>query len=267
MLITIRHRTGYRYSRPFNHAVQSLRLRPPSGKSQRVLDWTIEIPGIETASRYIDAFGNAVDLVTPPGFSDQLEILAHGVIETYDTAGVSGFTGEAVPPTVFLRATPMTDSTPSMDSLALACRRSARIDALHALLASIHGTIAYDTTATHSQTTAIDAFKAKRGVCQDHAHIFIAGARALGIPARYITGYLLVKDETASVAHHAWAEAYVDDLGWIGFDAANGVSPTENYVRLAVGLDAITAAPVRGTMRGAGSEDMTVEVVVGASQQ
>jgi transglutaminase-like putative cysteine protease len=192
--------------------------------------------------------------------------LAHGVIETFDTAGVAGFTGEAVPPTVFLRPTPMTASIPAMDSLAQACRRATRLDALHALLATIHGTIAYDTTATHSQTTAIDAFKAKRGVCQDHAHIFIAGARALGIPARYITGYLLVDDETSAVAHHAWAEAFTEELGWIGFDAANGVSPTENYVRLAVGLDAITAAPVRGTMRGAGSEDMTVEVVVGAAQ-
>jgi transglutaminase-like putative cysteine protease len=267
MLIAIRHRTAYRYSRAFNHAVQSLRLRPPSGKSQRVIDWTIEVEGIERAVHYVDAFGNHVDLVTPPGTSDHLDIMAHGVIETFDTAGVIGFTSEAVPPGVFLRPTAMTTTSAGIESLARGSKRSNRLDTLHALLGAINGTVAYDTSATHSLTTAIDAFKAKRGVCQDHAHIFIGAARILGIPARYVTGYLLVEDEISSVAHHAWAEAFVDELGWIGFDAANNVSPTERYVRLAIGYDAPGAAPIKGTMRGAEGEAMTVEVVVGASQQ
>jgi transglutaminase-like putative cysteine protease len=267
MLIAVHHRTAYRYSRAFNHSVQSLRLFPPSGISQRVVEWHVDIPGLDHASRYTDAFGNQVALVTPPGASDHLDIIAHGLIETIDTAGVAGFTGEAVPPGVFLRPERMTETSPSIETMAKSCQAPARLTTLHNLLAAIHKTVAYDTEATHALTTAIEAFKAKRGVCQDHAHIFIGAARILGIPARYVTGYLLVEGETSSVAHHAWAEAYVDELGWIGFDAANGVSPTEYYVRLAVGLDAITAAPVRGNMRGGGDEKLTVEVVVDASQQ
>jgi len=267
MLIAIRHRTHYRYSRGFNHAVQSLRLRPPSGKSQRVIDWTIDIEGMDRAVHYVDAFGNSVDLVTPPGTSDHLDVLAHGVIETNDTAGVVGFTQEAVPPGVFLRPTVMTSTSPGIEALARSSARADRLQTLHALLGAINAAVAYDTSATHSLTTGIDAFTAKRGVCQDHAHIFIGAARTLGIPARYVTGYLLVEDELSSVAHHAWAEAFVDDLGWIGFDAANNVSPTERYVRLAIGYDAHSAAPIKGTMRGAEGEAMTVEVVVGASQQ
>jgi len=265
MLIAVHHRTAYRYSRAFNHSVQSLRLFPPSGQSQRVIEWHVDIPGIDQAARYIDAFGNQVALVTPPGSNDHLEIIAHGTIETIDTAGVAGFTQEAVPPSVFLRPERMTETSSGIESMAKACQAPTRLTTLHNLLGAIHKTVAYDTQATHALTTAIEAFKAKRGVCQDHAHIFIGAARILGIPARYVTGYLLVEGETSSVAHHAWAEAYVDELGWIGFDAANGVSPTERYVRLAVGLDAVTAAPVRGNMRGAGEEKLTVEVVVDAA--
>ena len=267
MQIAIRHRTAYRYDRPFNHAVQSLRLRPPGGASQRVADWRIDCPGIATAVTYVDAFGNTVDLVTPPGARDGLEIIAEGLIETTDTAGVVGFTSEAAPPPVFLRPTDVTAENDAIAALARQAVRTSRLETLHALLAAIHGAVAYDTDATHARTTAAESFRSKRGVCQDHAHIFIAAARVLDIPARYVTGYLCLDQEGASVAHHAWAEAFTPNLGWIGFDAANGVCPTDHYVRLAVGFDAATAAPVRGTMRGAGSEALTVEVVVRDAQQ
>jgi transglutaminase-like putative cysteine protease len=267
MLISVHHRTLYRYSRAYNHSVQSLRLFPPTGPSQTVLSWQVDMPGIDEAARYIDAFGNEVALVTPPGYRDHLEINARGVVETTNTAGVAGLTGESVPPDVFMRASRMTETSPALESMAKACLSGNRLSTLHNLLGAIHSTVAYDTEATHALTTAIESFKARRGVCQDHAHIFIGAARILGIPARYVTGYLLVDEAVAAVAHHAWAEAYVDDLGWVGFDAANGISPTENYIRLAVGYDSVSAAPVRGVMRGAADEELTVEVVVGASQQ
>ena len=267
MLISIHHRTLYHYDRPFNHAIQALRLTPPRGETQTIRSWNITCPGIERAIRYHDAFGNLVHLVTPPGESDGLIIEATGVVETQDRAGVVGALHETLPPAIFLRSTVKTSETPAMTSFALQCRRSTRLDTLHALLSSLHETVTYDTDATHALTTAAEAFRVKRGVCQDHAHIFIAAARVLAIPARYVTGYLLIEGETSAVAHHAWAEAYTDDLGWIGFDAANGVCPTDHYVRLAIGFDAPSAAPVRGTMRGAGSEDLSVEVVVRAGDQ
>ena len=109
-----------------------------------------------------------------------------------------------------------------------------------------------------------------RGVCQDHAHVFISAARSLGIPARYVSGYLLAgTGGEPSDANHAWAEAWLDDLGWVGFDPANGVCPTDCYVRLASGLDAAFAAPIRGTRRGGGNQelDVIVEVQQQISQQ
>jgi transglutaminase-like putative cysteine protease len=110
---------------------------------------------------------------------------------------------------------------------------------------------------------AAEAFGIKRGVCRDLTHIFIAAARCLGIPARYIAGYLQLADGTVEQeAGHAWAEAFVPDLGWVGFDAANGVSPTDAYVRVAVGLDSLGAAPVRGTRYGAGGESLHVAIMV-----
>jgi transglutaminase-like putative cysteine protease len=101
--------------------------------------------------------------------------------------------------------------------------------------------------ATHVATTAAEAFDKKSGVCQDFAHLFIACARELSIPARYVSGYFLRSDgEGHQPASHAWAEAHVDDLGWVGFDPAHGLSPDDAYVRVAAALDYLGAAPVRG---------------------
>lgn len=267
MRIAIHHRTKYHYDKPFNHAVQSLRLRPPSGQSQSVVSWDIAVPGFSEAAQYIDAFGNRVDLVTPSGSIDSLEIIAEGLVETHQTGGITGFTNEIARPGVFLRDTAITTSNLQIIDFARTRQKTRILDTLHSLLSGIFEDVVYDTGATHSATTAAEAFKAKRGVCQDHAHIFISAARQLGIPARYVTGYLFVETDDRAVAHHAWSEAFTEDLGWIGFDAANGVCPTENYVRLAVGLDAVSAAPIKGTMRGSGVERLAVEVVVRQAQQ
>ena len=141
------------------------------------------------------------------------------------------------------------------------------LEGLHALMAEIHGRVAYEIGATHAHTTAAEAFADGRGVCQDHAHIFIAAARSAGIPARYVTGYLVTGMGASSTAAHAWAEALVPDLGWVGFDPANATCPTENYVRVAAGLDAASVAPIRGSRRGGNGERMRVEVRVEIAQQ
>ena len=119
---------------------------------------------------------------------------------------------------------------------------------LHALLDTLPETITFDTDPTHAHTTAAEAFAIKRGVCQDISHIFIASARSLGIPARYVSGYLHRADGVnEQQAGHAWAEAFVDGLGWIAFDATNGMCATDAHLRVAVGLDYLSAAPVRGS--------------------
>ena len=141
------------------------------------------------------------------------------------------------------------------------------LEGLHSLMTEIHARVAYEIGATHAHTTAAEAFADGRGVCQDHAHIFLAAARSAGIPARYVTGYLVTGMGASSTAAHAWAEALVPDLGWVGFDPANAKSPTDNYVRVAAGLDAAGVAPIRGSRRGGDAERMRVEVRVEIAQQ
>jgi transglutaminase-like putative cysteine protease len=139
---------------------------------------------------------------------------------------------------------------------------------LHKLMQLINGEVAFMVGSTTADHTAADAFAQRRGVCQDHAQIFISCARRLGIPARYVSGHLHRTDGLEDQdAAHAWAEGWVDGLGWVGFDAANGIAPTEHYVRVASGLDALGATPFRGTSYGGGQETMTVALRVRQMQQ
>ncbi|MBV8971553.1 MAG: transglutaminase family protein, partial [Sphingomonadaceae bacterium] len=119
-------------------------------------------------------------------------------------------------------------------------------------------TMHFDAAATGPGTDAATAFGQRSGVCQDYAHIFCAAARGMGVPARYVSGHYVRADPQP--AAHAWAEALVPDLGWVGFDPANGISTTPGHVRVAVGLDYLDAAPVRGARRGGGTETLDVRV-------
>ncbi len=267
MRIAITHISEYRYDGPAGSAVQALRLTPAPVKGQTLVSWKVEAPGIDSACSYTDGFGNLVHLVSPPADSTVVRIAATGVVETTDTGGVSGWTGEAAAAGAFLRSTPMTTADTAIEAMAEAVRSDDRLATLHALMDAVSEHVAYEPGSTHAQTTAAAAFDAKRGVCQDHAHIFIAASRFLRIPARYVTGYLLLEDGAEAPAHHAWAEAYVDDLGWVGFDAANCLCPTDRYVRLGAGLDAASAAPIRGVRRMTGEESLTVDVDVQAVGQ
>ena len=133
---------------------------------------------------------------------------------------------------------------------------------LHRLSAAIIEEVHYETGSTHAATTAEEALDNGSGVCQDHAHIFIAAARTMGYPARYVSGYLMMNDRIDQDASHAWAEAHVDGVGWVGFDVSNGISPDERYVRVATGLDYTEAAPISGLRLGDSVETMFVSLQV-----
>jgi transglutaminase-like putative cysteine protease len=171
---------------------------------------------------------------------------------------------ERFPPVVFLRNTALTTADAAIRALgdeAAADADSDRLALLHRLMDAIRERMRFDTDGTDPRTSAPDAFALGHGVCQDFAHIFIAAARHLGIPARYVGGYIYRVDEVNDQeAGHAWAEALVDDLGWVGFDPANGISPTDAHIRVAVGLDYLGAAPVRGTRYGGHNEALNVKV-------
>ena len=265
-IIEIEHRTRYAYDTTIDHVVQRLRLTPRSSPAQRVLDWEIEAPGMETAASYVDGFANTVHLAVAAQPLNNLEIVARGRVERRETHGVEGPDGTGVPSWVFLRTTPATMA----DAILLGFARRAEGDdvvaRLHRLMAMLHERVAYVPGATDAATSAREAFAASHGVCQDHAHIFIAMARGLGVPARYVTGYLRMEEAGDALAHHAWAEAHVPDLGWVSFDPANNVSAGHDYVRLAVGLDGPGAAPVKGARRGGGDERLDVAVQVAQIQ-
>jgi transglutaminase-like putative cysteine protease len=212
-----------------------------------------------------DAFGNTTHVLTEAAISE-LTINAAGLIETHDTGGVLRGTDERFPPSLFLRSTPLTEVNPAMAAFARELRSESEGDVLgflHALMLQINDHMTFDEDPTHSGTSAIEAFGLKRGVCQDYAHIFIACARSAGVPARFISGHFLRADgQIHQAAGHAWAEAFVPDLGWVGFDAANAISTTDAHARVAVGLDYLGAAPVRGTRYGGGGETLIVSVKV-----
>ncbi|WP_368073612.1 transglutaminase family protein [Tateyamaria omphalii] len=141
-------------------------------------------------------------------------------------------------------------------------REGAAVDRLHALSSLVLEAVPYSTDQAASDLSAEDVMEAGHGVCQDHAHIFVTAARALGFPARYVSGYLMMNDRVDQDASHAWAEAHIDNLGWVGFDISNGISPDARYVRVATGLDYRDAAPISGLRYGNAAEDMSVSLKV-----
>lgn len=266
MRIAIRHRTTYRYHEPVAYSVQSLRLTPASFPAQDIRSWSIDAPGIERAATFIDGFGNRVHLITIDEPHEEIVIEVTGDVVTTDTAGLVEGLGETAPAGLYLRETDLTRPDAAIAKLARSAAGEGPVALLHDLAKRIRARVAFQVGETHAATTAAQALAARAGVCQDHTHIFIAAARTLDIPARYISGYLWATEGEPLEAQHAWAEAYIESLGWVGFDIANGISPDEHYVRVACGLDYAYAAPVRGSRRGGGGESLEVHVEVGQAQ-
>jgi transglutaminase-like putative cysteine protease len=267
MRLSVSHETRFEYDQAPSYSVQRLCLTPPSFASQRVLTWTITAPGMDKAVAYVDGFGNRVHLVTFQGLAAPFTVSASGVVDCTDTAGVIRGLASPAPDAVYLRQTAATAPNPDMREMARAAARPAVLETLHVLMDAIHGHVTYEIGATHAHTTAAEAFAEGNGVCQDHSHMFLGMARSLGIPSRYVTGYLVTAAGEAATAAHAWAEALVPDLGWVGFDAANACCPTDHYVRVAAGIDATGITPIRGSRRGGAAERMQVEVRVEIDQQ
>jgi transglutaminase-like putative cysteine protease len=191
----------------------------------------------------------------------RLSLHVSGEVDTDETHGVITGTAEPLPPSVFLRPTPLSAPDTAIIEFARSCTGATSLETCHTLLTRLYERMSFDADVTHSHTDAIHAFGLGAGVCQDYSHIFLAAARHLGIPARYVSGHLVRADGLVTQpAGHAWVEAHIPDIGWIGFDPTNGVSTTEAYLRVATGLDYLDAAPVRGARRGGGAEEMTVVV-------
>ena len=266
MRLRIVHDTVYRYENPAMSVIQTLRLTPRNYDGQYVQSWHIDVSADCRLAAHEDAFGNLAHTFTIDGPLDELTVHVAGEVDTIDMSGVVRGAIERFPSTLFLRETPLTRLDPAIADLAMQTKAASGQDTLallHALMARLNREMTFDTDPTHAATTASEAFALKRGVCQDLTHIFIAAARSLGVPARYVSGYFHRADGVSEQdAGHAWAEAYVPDLGWVAFDPTNKISATDAHLRVAIGLDYLSAAPVRGARSGGAGEALQVRVHV-----
>ncbi len=265
MQLHIRHETRYRYDRPVKYSVQSLRLTPRRDPGQRALEWTISAPG--RRFEQTDAHGNVAHLLTIEEPHREIAIVVRGVIET--AGGEARQEDGPLSPLAYLAPTRLTSA--DADLRAFAC---ASVGNLHhpraraeALSDAVFNAVRYAPGASGVHDAAAAVFKAGAGVCQDHAHVFLACAHALGIPARYVSGYLYTGD-SRDIASHAWVDVWAGaEAGWRSLDVTHQRPAISRYCRLAVGRDYLDAAPVRGVRQGGGGENMEVRVLVAESAQ
>ena len=264
MRLSVSHTTRYRFDGPVPHALQRLRLTPKQTQGQEILSWEMQYENAVEQLSYEDQHHNTVTVIAAEPGAEELVITCAGEVDTHDHAGVIGRHSGHMPLWSFGAQTILTQPGPKARALArqIGGTDSPTLDKLHELSRLVSAEVEYQVGTTNVTTTAEEALEAGSGVCQDHAHIFIGVARLLDIPARYVSGYLMMNDRIDQDATHAWAEAHIDGLGWVGFDVSNGISPDPRYVRVATGLDYAEAAPISGVTIGSGNTVLDVAVSV-----
>mgnify|MGYP003577486317 CR=1 FL=1 len=256
MRLSIRHETTYHYDDEVRASIQYLRLTPQESPRQHILSWQLDLPRPVRAQ--LDPFGNILHVLTLDEPHEAIVIGARGQVEIDEHSEAEQ---ESQSPFPFLRSTRLTTPDEALIEFALLqCGAKRDRVALIDLMEALNAHMTYTPGATAVDSTAAEAFAGRAGVCQDHAHAFLACARSLGVPARYVSGYLYTDDD-AHLASHAWAEAWVEDA-WYSFDVTNRLAKPERHLKLAVGLDYLDACPVRGMRRGGGSEQMHAKVDV-----
>ncbi|MDC3111129.1 transglutaminase family protein [Pelagibacteraceae bacterium] len=276
MILTINHITEYTYENPIKGLVQTTKLIPSDYEGLKVIKWDISMNSGDKGIIYTDFEGNNIQSFTNYEDTKNIKFVVSGKVETSDTSGIYRSKNDKIDKLVYLRETEFTKKDISIENLALKAREldqqsllsptgiPAKLDSLksaHNLLTLIADEVDYVPLSTNTSTTAIKAYKQKKGVCQDHAHIMISAAKVLGIPARYVNGYMHNnKNDSKYQATHAWAELYINDLGWVGFDPTNRCCPDERYIRVSCGLDSSYAAPIRGIVNGGMKESLDIDV-------
>jgi len=270
MKLHIRHTTDYRYTEPLRYALQTLWLTPASGLAQTVRFWSLGAP--QKLFAQADAFGNTLHSYTFVGqAADNVRwslVNAAGQVETF---GIAEFTDDAALPMAefYLRASPLAAPHPQLADFGRrfvsgrAGPGKADLQELLALSAGVARAVSYQKNSTDVTTTALQAFEAGAGVCQDQAHVMVAVCRSLGLPARYVSGYFYAANEP-DLASHAWAEVCLDrnSRRWVAIDVTHHCLIDERHVRLAVGTDYNACPPSKGVRHGGGQESMTVRITI-----
>lgn len=264
MRLIVDHTSSYTYESPVKYGLQQIRLTPKETADQTAIDWKIEVEGGKHELSFQDHHRNQVNLISIEPGELSISIRCVGEVESTGSSGIVGKHIGLAPLWLFKRQTPLTKPGPLLRKLvaSLSGNFTDDLEKVHALSDLIRSEVKYETGRTNAATTAEEAVAAGHGVCQDHAHIFLSATRLLGLSSRYVSGYLMMNDRIDQDATHAWAEVYLDKLGWVGFDVSNGYSPDERYIRVATGLDFSEASPISGMRYGAGREDMFVTLQV-----
>ncbi|MEH3046416.1 transglutaminase family protein [Sphingomonas adhaesiva] len=264
MRLSIDHRTTYRFTAPQGRIVQLLRMTPPNTHDQTVAEWHISVDCDARLRQHRDGFGNLTTMLYAEGPLERIEIAVTGEVVTSHSDGILHGTFEPLPPALYLRTTPATLADEALERFA-GDIMGARVPlaGLHAINDALRRRFARSTARPEAGLTAAQAFAREEATARDLAQMFVACARVLGVPARYVTGYCDLEDGRRATAH-GWADAWVDGLGWVGFDPMLGLSPEEHHVRVAVALDAAGSSPVAGSRLGEGEEELDVEVQVSA---
>jgi transglutaminase-like putative cysteine protease len=284
MYYSIRHLTRFRYSAPITESVMEVRMQPRTEGHQRCLSFRLQPNPRAQVLAYRDYLGNTVHHFDVPGRHLQLTITAEAHVELLpppplptvsstaweevDALAEAGEHWFELQPSAFAR--PTAHLADFGRELRLG-RQDDPLTTLRRLTTDIAASFEYAPQSTHVDSPIDDALQARQGVCQDFAHIMIALVRQLGIPCRYVSGYLVHRvqdhDRSAEDATHAWVEALLPDLGWVGFDPTNDLIAGDRHIRVAVGRDYADVPPTRGIFKGRADSALDVAVQVTPSDQ
>jgi transglutaminase-like putative cysteine protease len=255
------------YTDPVRSANQLLRLTPRPFDGLHVLDWFVGVDPSATLRRAEDGFGNIVHSCSHTGPLEKILITAEGTVETQDVAGVARGLNEKQPLDLYLRHCGA--GAGACENIAAFSKRALGdepdpLSRLHVLMDALHEKLKHE-PGDNAPRPATEVFADGKGSARELAQVFVAAARAEDIPARFVSGLLL--DGSEGAAFHAWAEAHVDGIGWIGFDSALGFCPRDAHLRLAHGVNYFSAAPRRGAILGFAEEKVSTRLNVAAARQ
>lgn len=284
MYYTIKHKTRFRYTSPINQSVMEARMQPRSDRAQRCLRFQLATTPRSQVSAHRDHLGNVVHHFDIPGSHTQLTLNAEAFVEIMPTEPVPQSLGlgswaqldaatasddywDWLMPSTFAQPTRLLEQLARELNLG---RRTDPLTTMRTLNHSLFDMLSYTPQSTKVDSPIDDALRERRGVCQDYAHIMIALVREMGIPCRYVSGYLFhhadARDRSAQDATHAWVEAWLPGLEWVGFDPTNNLITGDRHIRVAVGRDYADVPPTRGVYRGGAEGDLSVSVQVAPAE-
>lgn len=260
MRLKIEHVTRYSFEEPVISGLQQLRKTPKSTSQQSIVSWDTTIEHGRKELSFDDHHNNTVELVSFDRDATDMVVTCKGEVEIADTSGIVGRHRGPTPLWLYKWQTDLTQAKPPVRAFLRSLEITSDLDGMHKLMGTVRDKVAYEIGTSKPDWSAADVLEAGKGVCQDHTHVFLACAREMDMPARYVSGYLMLNETTVQEAMHAWAEVYIGDLGWVGFDVSNSISPDTRYVRVATGLDYAQASPVTGMRVGGAGEVLEVRI-------